>query len=106
MPDFVEKPTKKFPWIRRIFIFIYCLLFLTTAGLPFFYQQLPVLSSLKIDQSLVLIPSIATAVYFLIIAFSFFRAGDNRLIFSIILIFFSTLGALGLAALGIINAQQ
>ncbi|OGY29032.1 MAG: hypothetical protein A3F35_02720 [Candidatus Woykebacteria bacterium RIFCSPHIGHO2_12_FULL_45_10] len=106
MPDFVEKPTKKFPWITRIFIFIYCLLFLFAAGLPLFYQQLPILATLKIDQSFVLIPSIATAVYFLIIGFSFFRAGDNWLIFSIILIFFSTLGALGLAALGGINVQH
>ena len=106
MPDFVEKPTKKFPWLTRIFIFLYTAAFLVTISLPFFYQQLPLIGSIELDRTIILVPSIIIAAYFLIIAFSFFRAGDNWLIFSIILLFFSTLGALALTAIGSINAQH
>jgi len=105
MPEFVEKPTKKFPWITRIFIFLYLVLFLAFAALPFVYQQIPLLGSSGLERQIVMIPAFAAAFYFLILTFSFWRAGDNWLIFSIILIFFSSLGALLLGAVGSLNAR-
>jgi hypothetical protein len=105
MPEFVERPAKKFPWITRIFLFLYLVLLLTFAALPFFYEQIPFLSTLGLGQEIVMVPSFVAAFYCLLIAFSFWRAGDNWLILTIILLFFSSLAALVLGGIGALNAR-
>lgn len=106
MPTFVEKPPRRTPIISIIFLVIYLLFAAAMAILAFSYQNLPMIGDIGLDANIVRIPFFVAIAYFGIIAFSFLVKGDNWLIFSIILLFFSSLGAIGLAILGAFNAQN
>lgn len=107
MPEFVDQPKKKKThFLSLFFTIIYLFLTLAIASLPFIYQKLPVIGPANLDQRLVLAPTVILVTYFLIFAFSFFHRGDNWFIFAIVLLFFSSLGALVLGGIGAINAKN
>ncbi|MDP2671584.1 MAG: hypothetical protein Q8P13_03985 [bacterium] len=106
--QFVEPPSRKAkrPVISAIFSFLYLLIFLFALSLPFLYQNLPFISYLGLTKTLVLVPAAVLAAYAFLIAFSFFLRGDNWLLLSIVILFFSTLGAVFLLVLGIMTGKN
>lgn len=89
----------------KVLQWFYLVLGLVAATLFLWYKNLPYFSQLSLPSEFVLAISIAAGIYCLALAFSFFTQNTNLLIFSLVLIFFTTIGAGIMLAVTIPNAQ-
>ena len=93
------------PLLVKILQWFYLLLALASLSGIFFYQNLSVVPSLGIANEFVIGFIVAIALYFLVIAISFFLLNTNFLILTLVLVFFTTIGALGMLGISLFNAD-
>lgn len=99
-----KQSTQK-PLLVKILQWFYLVFALSFVVAIFFYHNLNFVPSLGIANEFIIGFFLALAFYCLILSFSFFLQNTNLLIFSLVLIFFSTLGALALLVVSIPNSQ-
>lgn len=93
------------PLLVRILQWFYLLLGLVLVGGAFYFQNLSFIPTLGLANEFILAFFAALVVYCGVLVLSFFFQSTNLLIFSLVLIFFSTLGSLLLLVISLPNAQ-
>ncbi len=89
----------------KVLQWFYLVLGLTGATFFLWYKQIPYLSQLNLASEFMLALSVMAGIYCLALAFSFFTQNTNLLILSLVLIFFTTIGAGIMLAVTVPNAQ-
>ncbi len=99
------KNENKKSFLVKTLQWFYLVLGIGTASSVFWYKQITVLSSLYLPNILIYSLAIALTFYCLILTVSFFTQNTNLLILALVLIFFTTIGALILLVIALPGAQ-
>jgi hypothetical protein len=89
----------------KVLQWFYLLLFLVSSTAFLWSKQIPLIAKSTLPEEIVIVASIISCIYFLIIALSFLTQNTNMLILSLVLIFFTSIGAAILLIITIPNAQ-
>lgn len=100
-----QKNTSSKSLLVKALQWFYLVLGLVTASSIFWYKQISFLSNLYLPNILIYSLAIALTFYCLILAASFFTQNTNLLILALVLIFFTTIGAIILLIISLPGAQ-
>lgn len=89
----------------KVIQWFYLILTLLSASIPLWYKSLPYLDSLSIPEKLIYGLSAALVIYCFLLTISFFSQNTTLLIFSLVFIFFTTIGALIMLVLALPNSH-
>ncbi|HSX57883.1 MAG TPA: hypothetical protein VLE47_01260 [Candidatus Saccharimonadales bacterium] len=94
------------PLLVKILQWLYLIFAILSLAAIFLYPQFTLLSGLGFPRELIIGSFLALAIYCLILSLSFFLQNTTLLIISLVLIFFTTIGAIAMMGVSIPNSKE